>query len=453
MKFENFPRPLRSALVLGLGYRNRLRRYGGEYQRFLDFLRSTDAIDPAARSAYQARALIDLLAEIQHETPALARLGLDLSAFQGDRDPASLLRTLPVQEKGEMRAQPADYVNRAAKAVVTSHTSGSTGSPMHFGHEKVGLQRRFALMKDHHRIAGLPPNGRSWRLSGRIIASPDKRVSRPWLWNPAERQVFVSTYHLNSAHELPLAQLARKYAPEVIDGYPSAIVELAEIVGDRLDSLKGVITTAETIELSIREAIKSATGAQVFDYYAASEGVPPIQQCKFGVYHVRWQGGIFEIKNEDSIDAEGNGELVSTSFVQRMTPLVRYRTGDLVEGYVLDTTCRCGLRTPTVKRIIGRVEDIVKTPDGRKIGMFAYRTLKQIDGIEASQIIQYGYDHFHVIVVLPDGIEVQASGLKDRVQGAFERALGYNIRLTLDRVDEIPKGPNGKVRSVISKVV
>ena len=67
------------------------------------------------------------------------------------------------------------------------------------------------------------------------------------------------------------------------------------------------------------------------DYYAASEGVPFIQQCPQGKYHVRWQSGIFEIRNDGGVARAGTGELVCTSFVQDRTPLIRYSTGDLVE--------------------------------------------------------------------------------------------------------------------------
>src|SRR5690606_41042595 len=87
----------------------------------------------------------------------------------------------------------------------------------------------------------------------------------------------------------PIADKLHRFRPELIDGYPSAILELGRILGPRarIPSLKAIITTAETLHDSDRELLTKMFDVPVLDYYAASEGVPLLQQCEKGSYHIR----------------------------------------------------------------------------------------------------------------------------------------------------------------------
>ena len=454
MRFESLPRFLRGLLVAGAGLRNSLVRYGAEYRGFSELLASSDGWSKARQEAFQRQELLQLLRAVQPGTPALQSIAGILPHLSTFDDPYEILRVLPFQEKDAMRKRPTDFINVNTKAVMVSSTSGSTGSPMKFGHDRYGLQKRIAFMKDHYRMVGVRRRAKSIRLSGRIISDPDKFAPRPWLYNPAENQVFLSTYHLNDDHAPALRALVRSFVPDIIDGYPSAILDLLKIINrsdEKPSGLKGIITTAETLDTQRRAEIEKLSGSTVCDYYAASEGVHPIQQCIFGTYHVRWQGGIFEVLSSNGTAPTGDGELVCTSFLQRRTPLIRYRTGDLVEGFSVEgNNCMCGMRGPTVTAIVGRVEDTVATPDGRRIGMFPYRTLKMIEGIETSQVIQHSFTSFEVLAVVQNGVDPESLSFK--IKSSFERVLGYAITLSLKPVPGIEKGSNGKVRALISMI-
>src|SRR5690606_19396703 len=108
------------------------------------------------------------------------------------------------------------------------------------------------------------------------------------------------------------------------------------------------------------------------------------------------------------------------------TPLIRYRTGDLVRGLTAHgvESCACGLRTPIVAEVLGRVEDLIYTPDGRTLGMFTYRTLKFVEGLGETQVIQHDFADFEVNSVVR-GDDVRR--LEGAVKSSFERALGYPI--------------------------
>jgi phenylacetate-CoA ligase len=364
-----------------------------------------------------------------------------------------ILERLPIVEKSRIRSDPDAFRNRHVREFLTTSTSGSTGAPITFGHAVGSVQRRFAFFNDHLAMAGVRPDEPSVRLSGRILCKVGVRHEKPWLFNHADNQLFLSSYHLDEDHAGTIVRALEKFRPVLIDGYPSAILQVLRLAGrnaSALGNLRAIITTAETLLPDVREEITDISAVPILDYYSASEGVPFIQQCRAGTYHVRWQSGIFELDTGYKLDIEGDGELVCTSFVQDRMPLIRYRTGDVVEGLRLQTTkCSCGLRTPTVDRIGGRVEDLVLTPDGRSLGMFTYRTLKYIKGLGETQVIQNDFADFEVrsVASAADG-----ESLTEQVRSSFERVLGYPITLRFSCVDKIPKGPNGKVRLVISNL-
>jgi len=453
--FERLPRPIRQMSVSVLGWHNRRLRYGREYRDWCHLLQQSADWAPERRDAWQKARLTELIRSAGSGTRHYARL---LPLVERIREAASLrdaLDLIPILEKGSLRSSPDAFRNRNVPESNVTATSGSTGAPMRVGHDAPSIQRRFAFLYDHPRLAGVDPREPSVRLSGRILCVVGKEQRKPWLFNAAENQLFLSSYHLDDTHGQYVAERLYRFQPVLLDGYPSGILETLRLLdrqGRKLESLRAIITTAETLHPETREELSALSGVPVMDYYAASEGVALIQQCPHGVYHVRWQSGIFEVDDSAGIGFEGDGELICTSFVQDRTPLIRYRTGDYVKGLHPESTqrCKCGLKTPTVESVQGRVEDLVHTPDGRALGMFAYRTLKYIEGLGETQVIQHDYADFEVNSTVGDAHDPNM--LTEQIKTSFERALGYPITLRFNPVQQLPRGANGKVRLVMSKV-
>lgn len=453
-EFERQPWLTRQLAVSLLGFRNRRLRFGHEYRKWQGILAKTADFVEDERRDWQREALLELVRTVRVTTRYYSNALPPYEALSTMGDLNDALDAIPLLEKNVIRAQPAAFRNAGVREKSVTSTSGSTGAPMQFGHDAGSIQRRFAFLHDHYRLAGVGPFDPSVRLSGRILCQVGAKHAKPWLFNPSENQLFLSSYHLDDDHAQVVWEKLRGFAPRLMDGYPSGILETLRLLdryGHRLSSLQAIITTAETLHPEVREELERLSGVPVMDYYAASEGVPFIQQCPHGTYHVRWQSGIFEVREGGSTSFSGSGELVCTSFIQDRTPLIRYCTGDLVDG--LDergAPCLCGLKTPTVRKVLGRVEDMVYTRDGRALGMFTYRTLKLVEGLGETQVIQHDYTDFEVNSV---GVaDRDDSQVADAVKTSFERVLGYPITFRFNRVARLPKGPNGKVRLVVSKV-
>lgn len=449
--FQYMPRIIRKTVFTTAAARNYLLRYGHEYRDFRAFLSSSDTMTPEEQEGWQLDRLKSLVSGAIVNAQYYASRTEDYRHALAASNLDEALAALPVLTKAALRKKPDAFLNSLHKTVTVSSTSGTTGSPMTIHHERRSLMRRFALMHDHLERNGIPPFSRSIRLSGRPIAGPAD--PRPYLYNPFERQYFMSTYHLHERYAHVISDLIHRAQPTFIDGYPSAIaqfVELAANVRALPASLTHAISTAETLDPGTVHRITGNTGITLLDYYSASEGLPWIQQCQRGTYHVRWQSGIFEVERGGKYYRTGDGNLVCTSFVQDRTPLIRYSTGDWVEDLRLPQLCSCGLWTQTVKGVLGRVEDLVVTRDGRALGMFSYRTLKTISGLGETQIIQRETDKFTVLSTGANSHD--HASIQQEIEAQFGKALGYPVQVDLQGVDEIPRGANGKLRLVVSRL-
>lgn len=451
--YLSMPSPVRQGLIFGVSAYHRMLRYGRVYHDTLALARDADYWTPDLARHHQQKELRRLLLEATQHTRYYRESLAGMAPGEIERIASELdLGALPLLEKSILKARTSEFLNSSRRPVAKSATSGSTGSPLVVRYDRASIEMRMALVHHQRRWLGLAPMPRSLRLSGREIV-PAARAEPPyWLWNPFERQLLLSTYHLRPDALPDIARRVREFSPEVIEGYPTAIAQLAAYFGQtevRLPALAGCITTAETLDPELRREITEGFGAPVLDYYAASEGVPLIQECRDGRYHLRLDSGIFEILGEDGRSAAPGeaGELVVTSFAQWQMPLIRYRTGDVAIAHQEEGACPCGRALPTIAGVLGRVEDLVRTVDGRKIGMFSYRTLKHVPGIREAQIVQRNERSFHVRMV-PDG----SRGLEDLRQDTihiFERVLGYTPSVELEQVAEIERGPNGKFRSTV----
>lgn len=453
--FVELPHPARSALVAGQSLKNRLTRYGAEYRRTSALLRESQYWSTERLRLFQSEQLLRLLVEAKaatrHYSDALAGFSqADLVEIAHTLD----VSALPILEKKVLKAETSRFFNKARATVLTSSTSGSTGSPLVVEYDRASIEQRFAHFHRMRAAGGVGAFDRDVRMSGRQLAPSGSATGSPWILNPFERMLLVSTYHLDEHHLPRITKRIAQFRPALIDGYPTAVEQLARhcaAKGIVLPSLRMIIVTAETLSPEMRRTIEAGLGVRVFDYYGASEGVPFICQCEAGAYHVWLDSGFFEFLREDGSPAGPGeiGEIVVTPFCQWKTPLIRYKTGDLAalraEG--ARATCPCGRAFPMVESILGRVEDLVLTRDGRSIGMFAYRTLKHVPGIREAQITQRAWDRFSVRLA-PDGTRPVADVHRD-IERIFESVVGYRLGVDVQVVDAIERGPNGKFRSVV----
>jgi phenylacetate-CoA ligase len=260
----------------------------------------------------------------------------------------------------------------------------------------------------------------------------------------------MSSYHLSPQTVDAYIGRLRSFQPALIDSYPSSIEPIARrllAVGSSDIRPRAIVTSSETLFPPTRELIQNAFGCPVFDYYGGGEMAAFISQCESGSYHVNPEFGIVEIlRDGEPVRPGETGEIVATGFINQVMPLIRYATGDLaVAG---DGPCPCGRAFPVIQRIEGRADDVVITPEGRRIGRLD-PIFKSAVSITEARVVQDANDHIRLEVVPDQGYSAAGEAvLIDELQ----RRLGPTMRVDVVQVAAIPRERSGKLRMVVREM-
>jgi phenylacetate-CoA ligase len=295
------------------------------------------------------------------------------------------------------------------------------------------------LQRQLHWAGWRPGQKRAW-IRGDVVCAADPPDARYWCHDRFGKVLMMSSYHLSNTRIGAYIDALERHDPVVIHAYPSSIALLAawiEKSGRRYGapSLRGVLTSSETLEPQVRAAVERSFGVRVFDWYGQAERVAAIGTCERGSYHVLTDYGGVELL----VGEGGLCELVGTTLNNPAMPLPRYRTGD----HVLPgsgAACACGRVFPTVERVIGRQERSVALPDGRIVT----RLDRVFQGLDAhlleGQVLYRSDGSFSLRVVTTPGF-----GAADEAAllAAF-RLRVPSVAVRVEQVAAIARGPNGK---------
>jgi phenylacetate-CoA ligase len=172
-------------------------------------------------------------------------------------------------------------------------------------------------------------------------------------------------------------------------------------------------------------------------------------ECRYGRMHAHPLFGMTEIlrPNGEPCRPGETGDVVLTGFLNSAMPLIRYQVGDRA-AFSDETSCPCGRRMPIVAAIEGRKDDYVQSPERGLVGRMD-PALKGVRGILECQFVQQTADSLDVfLVTLPE----YSSSDEATFRLNLAERLGPSMEFRFHRVREIPRGANGKFRTVVSKL-
>ena len=451
--YFRLPAFLQDAAISALGYLRRWQRFGPMYRRYLDELLQSQWASADDLRVIQLGKLRRLLTECAGYVPYYRQLFADIGF-----DPLSVrdlddLKRIPILDKETLRSRTSEFHNRAPwrKPIEVERTSGSTGTPMAIPMDRETMSVTMALLERQYRWMGVSFFQRHARFGGAVICRED-HPRRPWRWNRAWNQLLCSTYHLTPANMAKCAEVLERFRPRYLHGYPSSLTAFARWLNSNAQwagriQPRAILATAETLYDFQREEIESAFGCKVFNQYGSAEGAPFIGECEAGRLHVNSDSGIVEFLRPDGTQAEPGeeGQMVVTSFRTFAAPLVRYAIGDYAMR--CDGECPCGRKMPLIERIYGRHDDVMVTTDRGIVGRLSQVTKVAPQSFVESQIEETGLNEF-VFRYVPDTAYFQPGDL-EKVEADMRRRLGSSIRITFEQMEQIPRGPHGKYRSMI----
>jgi phenylacetate-CoA ligase len=208
--------------------------------------------------------------------------------------------------------------------------------------------------------------------------------------------------------------------------------------------MKVAITTAEPVYAYQREAIEEAFQCRVCETYGMVEIVAAASECPHGSMHLWPEVGKIEVF-EDGVPMPNRqpGALVCTGLMNADMPLIRYKMGDRGALAMDRTDCECGRALPLMESIEGRTDDVLYTPDGRRVGRLSpvFKCLP----IREAQTSQERLDLVRVRYVPTADFDASAG---QTITERLQARMG-NINVILEPVEKVPRGMNGKFRTVV----
>ena len=417
---------------------------------------------PADRfSQGQPKQLISLLRWAVENSPYYRVLGMrakKLIPLVGKPSPFwEMWRELPLLTKTMLRT---DGVRIHARSVPPDHlpigltvTSGSTGIPVEVRTTQVTRLLWEALTLREHLWHG---RDFSKRLGSIRYRDPDKRDPLGTdldSWGTPVANLY-STGPASVIHNgLPIkayVEWMKRFDPHYLLTYPSIAAELIpamKSVSEKPFSLEEIRFIAEPFGSELEEQLKSKWGIRATDIYSANEvGYIAFRCPEQGKLHVQSETILVEILDEAGLPcAPGQqGRVVVTPLHNFATPLIRYELGDYA---TLGHPCSCGRSSPVIEKVLGRVRNLLRTPNGDISWPSGFTHIRAVKPILQSQWVQTSLDTIQLRVVLERSLtESETQEVTSRVQFV----LGYPFKVEIVAVNQVERGPTGKFEEFLS---
>lgn len=446
--YQRAPVPVQSGLITLRALARKAMREGRRFERLLRDLEQKQHQPADVLTSWREAMLGELLRHAVRQVPFYRDLGL--AQLVAEASPADALSAFPVIDKQVVRQHGRRFVaDNAKRPLFKGSTSGTTGSPLVLYQDLQAINRENAFIWRQLEWAGLKRGERRAWLRGDLIVPVGVDNGPLWRMNHAENMLMFSSYHLSDRFAPVYLKALVSFDPILIQAYPSSIGFLAKWLeaNDRYyagQSLKGIVTSSESLDEGQKALIEARFGCRVFDWYGQFERVAAIGTCEHGQRHIVSDYSWVELMPA----GDDIYEIVGTGFNNFAMPLIRYRTGDFVRLEVTDKVCECGRYFPRVASVLGRDEDVIKLADGRRVGRLDH-IFKDLDGIIEAQIRQDQTDRIDILVVPTAGY---GPAVESRLLANARARLGNSVQICLHIVAAIPRSANGKLRGVVCNV-
>ena len=443
--YERMPAPVQNLLITARGWPLARNRYHSEMYALHRELRSHESWSPEQIREFQLHTLRETVEHARTTAPYYR--SYPKLKWQSLEE----IRELPVLMREQVRSNAEAMLSSSTPAneVIRVSTTGTTGASLSVAYTRMVMRRAWAFRLRQWSWAGVQP--KDWRLTffgSRIV--PASRTRPPyWGYNLAEHQVLMSIFHLsqNTAGDY-IGFLQRKQGM-VVDGFPSVLSILADFVLERglRIPMKAIFTDGEPLYPHIREKVQTAFQTRVYDTYGNTELCGVLQECEHGRMHLMPEFGYVEVLDEQNcpVADDVEGYFVWTGFVNRVTPLIRYRIGD--RGCWERGTCSCGRAFPLMRPTITRDSDLLRHPDGR---IFSPRALNQLlKGLSSLRFCQFVQEQPERVVVR--GVASCAAASEDvaRVEAALQKLLGKGMQVSSELAPEPIIRAGGKMPLIV----
>ena len=442
--YEAAPQPVKS--LAGRAYRAipASMRYGADYTRFQQEAREVEDWGAETIRRYQITALRDSLlaaAKAPFYAAQFAARGVDPAKFEA----LEQLADYPLLTKQDLILQREQMVNPEldAKQRLYITTGGSSGVPVGFYlHKGVSRPKEQAYLEAQWSRRGYRLGDRVAVIRGGVTSS--KAGGDISYFDATRNWLILSSYHLTLERLPEYVAALNRFRPQHLHAYPSAALMLARGLEQtclKLDfNITSLLCGSEKLTAESQQYLEHFFDARVFHWYGHSERVVLAAQGRTSNHLEFWPTYGFVEFGEP--DAEGNREIIGTSFHNHVMPLIRYCTGDYAR------MTNEPMDWATISEVVGRDYEFLVSATGRRISLTAINMHDRIfDGLLAVQFCQEheGKVECH----FQSGPHWQRDRQATMHSGLLKK-LGDDFTLTLREVNEVEKTSAGKHKWLVT---
>ena len=405
-------------------------------------------------AALQGERLARLLAHIHGRNPFYTRkltdAGIDPAQLVLPRD----LAALPFTTKAELVADQAQappwgtvLTEPLERYTRYNQTSSTTGRPLRWIDTTESWQWMLDCWQAVYRGAGVDAGDR--------IFFPFSFGPFLGFWTAFDAATQLGAHAIPAGGMTSGQRLAliESLAPTVVCCTPTYALRLLDVAREKdgADALAG--SAVRTIIVAgepggsipaTRGRIERGWGARIIDHHGLTEVGPISFECREapGYLHVNEREYIAEVLDPQSGQpvADGSrGELVITNLGRTASPLIRYRTGDLVVA--TNAPCACG-RTfvRLVGGILARADDMVSIRGANVYPTAVEEVLRAIDAVvEYRCTVRTGASMLELAVEIEVDRGADEAAVTVQAAQRLQEALGLNVQVTPVAAGSLPR--------------
>lgn len=362
-------------------------------------------------------------------------------------------KTIPIMTKRDLQCDLSDRLSEGfnEKNVYINKTSGSSGHPFVFAKDKFCHALTWAVIQNRFGWFGLDFNSsKQARFYG--IPLDKKSYYKERIKDFIGNRFRFSVFNLSDeAFQICLKKFKTTNF-NYINGYTSSIVQFAKFLERKNIVLKTVcptlsacVVTSEMLFEDDKKLLEKQFNIPIINEYGASELDLIAFQNPKNIWQVNSETLFVEIiDDQNNILPYGEeGRIVITSLYNKAHPFIRYDIGDI--GVLSEKST---LQKPILKKLIGRSNDIITLPSGKKAaGLTFYYITKSIiekDGTVKEFVIeQHKIDTFKIKYVSTESI---TDSKKEDIKSEIAIYLEKGLSIIFEKQETIKRSKSGKLK-------
>lgn len=318
--------------------------------------------------AFQEIKLKEALAYVERNSPFYERYFREEGVKTGEVVGLADLQKLPFTTKEHLQKFNDDFLCVPPQRVVDyATTSGTSGSPVTFALTDADLERLA-----YNEAVSFACSGVEKGDVVQLMTTMDRQFMAGLAYFLGLRKLGATVVRVGAGIPELQWDAIRRYRPAYLITVPSFLIKMIEYAeANGIDyansGVKGVICIGEPLRNqdfspnNISSKIREKWDVDLFSTYASTEMSTAFAECEFqrgGHHHPDLI--IVEVVDEEGRQVgEGEtGELVVTTLGVEAMPLVRFKTGDIVQVHT--EPCDCGRNSLRIGPVIGRKQQMIK---------------------------------------------------------------------------------------------